>query len=98
MTSPRPVQLVKKAPTLLELVDLAFSHDRKGLMEGLARRYDALGQAKHLEAVSSFNFLTENPKKTVQEAKWAGQTTAGEQTETPETLVTILWEICNGND
>jgi inosine/xanthosine triphosphate pyrophosphatase family protein len=80
-------------PSLADLAELAISGDQNGLLRGLTRLYDALGRAKQAQAVSSFNFLTDHPKKTVQEARWAGEI-AAEMPEVSDTLVNILWEVC----
>lgn len=96
MTLGRPLQgpLEAPYPKLSELVGLAEQGDLAGLLRGLASRQDARENAEYLASVSSFSFLTENPKKTVKESEWAGDSTSGPIPENPEVLIQALIDLC----
>lgn len=81
------------SPSLEDLSALAKEGRMDELLLGLCKRVDAASEAKYTQAVASFDFLTDHPKKTVTEARLAGEI-SGAIPETPDYLAELLIEVC----
>lgn len=90
-------------PELSVLVAKAGLGDLKGVLDGLALRQDVLVTRKHMRSVLSFQHKSHNPKASVADCEWAGESGAGELPEQSEEFVKGLLDLArevmrkNGN-